>query len=240
MKYLKFGDSKNFVVFLHGWGASKESFLWTKNYFKDFSLIYLDFEGFGESECPPKAYCVGDYVCSVKALLDNYEIESLVLVGHSFGGRVAIKFARQFESLYHDFKLVLVDSAGMKPRRSLKFYVNVFKYKVCKKMAKKSKHFENKLKKYGSCDFKNAAGVMRETFVKVVNENLESSAKQIRSKTLIIWGENDLDTKLFMAKKLKRLIKNSKLEIIKGAGHFSFLDKPLEFVILLDSFIKNK
>ena len=80
---------------------------------------------------------------------------------------------------------------------------------------------------------------MKQTFVNVVNEDLCVYAKNINSKTLIVWGEKDKDTKIFMAKKLHKLIFLSELVFIKGAGHFSFLDKKEDFVIILDTFLKN-
>lgn len=235
MEYLKFGSSKEFVVFLHGWGADRNSFLWLKNYFEDKSLIFVDFAGFGKSPIPKKSMSVFDYVCELKELLDTFQIESLTLVGHSFGGRVAIKYSFLFQNEYENFKLCLVDSAGIKPRRSLKYYYKVYSYKLRKKFCPNSK----KLLTAGSKDYVSLCPVMKQTFVRVVNEDLSSYAKFISVKTLIIWGEEDKETKMYMARKLKRLIRNSRLEILKGAGHFSFLDEPEEFVIILDTFLKN-
>ena len=73
MKYLKFGNSKNFIVFLHGWGADKNSFLWTKDYFGDYSLVYVDFPGFGESDEPDEIWSVFDYSIELKKMLDSME-----------------------------------------------------------------------------------------------------------------------------------------------------------------------
>ena len=74
---------------------------------------------------------------------------------------------------------------------------------------------------------------------KVVNEDLSYDAKFITKPTIIVWGNKDKETKIFMAKKLHRLIISSSLYILKNSGHFSFLDKPQEFLIILDTFIKN-
>lgn len=239
LKYLKFGNSKKFIVFLHGWGANKNSFLWLKDYFNDYSLLFVDFYGFGESPKPSKPYYLSDYVAGVYELISKFEIDELILVGHSFGGRVAIKFAFLHQNEYKVFRLCLIDSAGMKPRRGLKYYINVLRYKRLKQKAKSNPTLKAKLEKFGSSDYKKLSQIMKQTFVNIVNENLEYNAKMIVNPTLIIWGENDNETKLFMARRLNKLIKNSKLEIIKGAGHFSFLDERQEFLILLDTFIKN-
>ena len=239
MKYLKYGSSENFIVFLHGWGADKNSFLWTKDYLKNYSLVYIDFRGFGDSDEPEKPWSVFDYVQDVKNLLDGFNISSLILVGHSFGGRVAIKFSFLYQNEYDDFKLCLVDSAGIKPRRNLLYYYKIFKFKILKKIAKRIKIIENYVKKCGSSDYKKLSPLMKETFKMIVNEDLSYDAKYITKSTLLIWGRKDKETKLYMARKLKKLICFSKLHIIDNAGHFCFLDNPKEFLIVLDTFIKN-
>lgn len=235
MKFFKVGSSKNFVVFLHGWGADRNSFMWLKDFFPEQSLVLVDFPGFGESPEPERPYSVFDYVCELKDLLENFEISSLTLVGHSFGGRVAIKFAFLFQNEFENFKLCLVDSAGIIPRRGLKYYYRVYKYKLYKKLFPSSK----KLLKFGSSDYVKLSPVMKQTFIKVVNEDLSSYAKFINAKTLIVWGSRDTETKLYMAKKLNKLIRGSMLKIIDGAGHFCFLEQPTEFAIILDTFLKN-
>ena len=239
MNYLKFGNSKNFILFLHGWGADKNSFLWTKDYFEDFSLIYVDFPGFGKSKEPDDIWSVYDYALAIKQLLDNFQIERLVIVAHSFGGRVAIKFAKEFQYEYNDLKLCLIDSAGIKPRRNLIYFYKIYKYKFLKKIAKCFKFCEKLLQKQGSSDYISLSFKMKEVFKKVVNEDLSSDAKLIKSKTILIWGSNDKDTKLYMAKKLNKLILGSRLYIFNGVGHYSFLERKDDFLIILDTFIKS-
>ena len=239
MKYLKFGNSKNFIVFLHGWGADKNSFLWTKDYFGDYSLVYVDFPGFGESDEPDEIWSVFDYSIELKKMLDQFEIERLIIVAHSFGGRVAIKFSKEFQNNFNDFKLCLIDSAGIKPRRNIVYYYKIFKYKILKKIAKIF-NFANKImQKQGSSDYICLSSKMKEVFKRVVNEDLSCDAKLIKINTILIWGTNDKDTKFYMAKKLNRFICGSKLYIFKGAGHFSFLERKDDFLIILDTFIKS-
>ena len=240
MNYLKFGTGKKYLVFLHGWGADLNSFLWLKDYFvEDYSMLFVDFAGFGKSETPHVAYFVSDYVCELKKLLNKFDIKNLVLIGHSFGGRVAIKFAFLFSKEYKNLSLLLVDSAGILPKRTLGYYLKVWRYKSLKRQVLSGKKSKEVLEKFGSKDYKDLAVVMRQTFVNVVNEDLSEYAKRLSVKTLIVWGENDKDTKPYMAKKLNRLIAGSKLVFLKDAGHFSFLDKKEDFVIILDTFLKN-
>lgn len=240
MKYLKVGSSKKFIVFLHGWGASKESFLFTKNYFYDYSKLYVDFAGFGESSEPCKVFCLNDYVEELKECLGNFEIEELVIVGHSFGGRVAIKFALFYQNDYQKFKILLVDSAGIKPRFSIVKYLKIKRYKALKRRAIRNDVLKKKLDDFGSEDYKKLSPVMKQTFVKIVNEDLNECSKKIKCSAMIVWGRNDKETKLFMARKLHKNISGSRLEIIENSGHFCFLDKPNEFLIILDTFIKNE
>lgn len=240
MNFLKFGTSKNFIVFLHGWGADLNSFLWLKDYFvDDYSLIFLDFDGFGKSPEPETKMTVSDYVQNLKELLENFEIENLILVAHSFGGRVAIKYLFLEQNSYKKTSLCLVDSAGILPRRNLLYYLKVKRYKNLKNKSKTNPKLKDKLDCYGSSDYKKLSNVMKQTFVSVVNEDLTNFAKFINSKTIIIWGSKDKETKPYMARKLHKLIKNSELVFIKNTGHFCFLEKKEEFVIILDSFIKN-
>lgn len=239
MNYLKFGNSKKFLVFLHGWGADLNSFLWTKNYFNNYSLIYVDFAGFGKTPEPKTAWTVFDYAKDLKMLLEQFEIEELILIGHSFGGRVAIKFAKEFQNEYSNLKLCLVDSAGLIPKRNLVYYYRIYKYKFLKKIAKKCKNVKNMLQKQGSSDYIVLSSVMKEVFKNIVNEDLSLDAKQIESQTILVWGEKDKDTKIYMAKKFNKLISNSKLFILKDAGHYSFLEKRDEFLIILDTFVKS-
>ncbi len=240
MFYQRFGSSKKWLVFLHGWGADHKSFLWLReNFEEEYSLLFLDFHGFGLSERPNNAFSVNDFVFELKKLLDSFEIDSLTFVAHSFGGRVAIKFLFFYQDFYLETRLCLIDSAGVLPMRGLTYWWKIHRYKKLKSQAESNPQLRYKLDKFGSEDYKKLDAVMKKTFILVVNEDLKNYAKFIKCKTLIIWGDKDKDTKLYMAKILKRCIKCSKLVILKQTGHFSFLEKKEEFVIILDSFLKN-
>ena len=241
MFYLAFGNSNKAIIFLHGWGASHKSFFWCNDYISnDFLKIYVDFKGFGYSSCPSKSYSLVDYANDVKEILDKFSIEELIVVGHSFGGRVAIKFAHLYGSNYKKLKLVLVDSAGLKPRRNLIFYFKIFRYKFLKRLSQKNAKYLKLLSNFGSNDYKLLSNSIKPVFVRIVNEDLKSIIKTLHFETIIIWGRDDKETKPYMARMLKKLIRGSKLFFIENAGHFCFLDNPREFLIILDTFIKNK
>ena len=230
MYYRFLGDTKEKVVlFLHGWGADSNSFCGVVSCLPKNNVSYLlvDFLGFGKSEEPAVPYNVYDYASEVVKLLKSLEIKEVIVVGHSFGGRVGIMMASKFNGVVK--KLILVDSAGVIEGRGLVYKLKVFWYKLRVKQRGSSKGLN-----LGSSDYKALkTDVMRKTFKRVVNEDLLPVAKEIRLPTELIWGELDKETTLKAGKKLNKAIKGSRLVVIEDAGHFCFLDKPKEFVYIL-------
>ena len=185
--------------------------------------------GFGKSPKLKSAYSLGDYVKSVYDFISECKIDSYDLLAHSFGGRIAIRLASIDSRLD---KIILTGSAGLKPRRSLSYYIRVYAYKLLKKFLP-----EKLLKNFGSSEYKSLGGVMRQSYIKIVNTHQDGELDAIKNKTLIIFGKEDKSTPLYMAKKLNQKIKNSKLIIIEGAGHFAFIDKPQLFNVYLKEFL---
>ena len=226
-----------FVFFLHGWGGDKNSFSFVKNHIaKDCSMVFVSFSGFGLSPPPERPFYVYDYAVELKDLVDKLaKNKKICFVAHSFGARVISKF----NSLYPEIveKIIIVDGAGLRPRRKIGYYFKVFRYKWLKKQVNKGLRSPEILKKFGSSDYQNSFGVMKKTFVNVVNENLEKCYKLITCDTLLFWGECDKETPIYMAKKLNKVIKNSELFILKKAGHFSYLNEPEVFIYKLNHFL---
>lgn len=233
------------IVFLHGWGASILSWgnvlsLLSQNY----RVIALDFPGFGESVEPENPWSVDDYTDLVINFFDKLEIQKANIVCHSFGGRVSIKLANKRPELIN--KMVFTDAAGILPKRGIKYYFKVYKYKLGKKIYKNNffnsvmKSFGVDLKKRianaGSSDYKDLSDNMKQTFIKVVNEDLTPMLKNINSSTLLIWGENDLDTPLYMAKIMEREIKDVGLVVFENSGHFCYLDNIPKYVKIIEVF----
>lgn len=217
---------------LHGYLSSKESFAYQINALKlHFRVIAIDFSGFGKSAEPPYPFSVLDYANEVIALIDKLGVQTYSIIAHSFGGRVAVKIASRDKRLN---KLILTGSAGIKPRRKPSYYFKVFAYKLLKKFLP-----EKLLKNFGSSEYKTLSPVMKKSYVKIVNEHLNKEYKQIKNPTLIIFGENDRETPLYMAKKIKKYVKNSRLIIINGAGHFAFIDNYALFNIAVIEFLKG-
>lgn len=226
--YKSFGRGEN-VVFMHGWGANCDAFAREMNLLSAiFRVTSIDFAGFGDSDEPSVAYDVEDYAKETLCLLDYLGIKKATLVGHSFGGRVAI-----YISAFHKQrlkKLVLVDSAGVKPRRKPSYYVKVAVHKILKKLGKGG------LK--GSADYRSLSENMKKTFVKVVNCDERPILKYIDCETAIFWGDKDNQTPLYMYEHLKTHIKNSHGFVLHG-GHFSYLEDAYTFDAILKAFLKE-
>lgn len=230
MNCITFGLKKNpAVLFLHGWGGSVDSWVYYAKNFAHFGFfcVVVDFPGFGKSKEPEAAYSVGDYAQEVENLIAELGLNSVSVIGHSFGGRVAIMLASN-KKIKVD-KLVLVDSAGVIPRRGFGYFVKVKRYKRLKRQVQEGRLPKEVLNNFGSEDYRCLSDVMKATFVKVVNEDLLVHAKNIDCETILIWGKFDKDTPLYMAKKLNRAIKDSRL-VVLPAGHYSYLEQVEPFI----------
>lgn len=205
------------VLFLHGWGCDGSIFWPIANKLEDYCKSYmLDFAGFGKSPMPPASgYTVSDYVQCVVEFIINNKLNKVNIVAHSFGGRVAIMLASKYPQLVN--KLLLVSPAGLR-RPSLKRSIKVARYKLTRWLTKSG--LLTKTYNGGSHDYNNCSQEMKNTFVKVVNEDLSRYSKKITCPTLIVNGISDTATTLSHAKKLHKLIKNSELVPIKG-DHFA-------------------
>ncbi|HHW90299.1 MAG TPA: alpha/beta hydrolase [Clostridiales bacterium] len=232
INYIQSNSKEKNILLLHGWGGSLESFQAVFDYFKkSYTVTAIDFCGFGKSPPPPYPFGVADYALMVYAFLQAKNIKKTHIIAHSFGGRVAIELAYMYPEIID--KLILTSSAGLKKRKNLKHYINILRYKLAKK-------FKKDLTKFGSADYKAAKGVMKDTFVKIVNCDQTHRLKHIKAPTLLIWGQNDTETPLYMAKKMNRLIKRSKLIIIRGTGHFAYRQKSLLFIKHCERFLGEK
>lgn len=236
------GHGKN-IILLHGWGACINSFRPVYEYLeKHFCTYTLDLPGFGESSEPKEPWGVPEYADIVCKFIDQLKIENPILVGHSNGGRISIYIASHRKIN----KVILVDSAGVIPKRSLKYYLKVYSYKTVKNIFKLpvlNKYSEKVLtsfkKKSGSEDYRNSSGVMQKTMVKLVNTDLTPLMPKMTSSTLLIWGDKDTATPVSDGQLMEKLIPDAGLVVLKNAGHFSYLDKFNEFIIIVANFLSN-
>jgi pimeloyl-ACP methyl ester carboxylesterase len=228
------------VLVLHGWGASIEAVHPIVAGLVAVATVYaLDLPGFGQSEVPPTPWGVEEYQAFVVAFMDALSIEAPTIVAHSNGGRIAIRMAATEPA--RASRLVLVDSAGIRPKRTLRWYRRVGLAKVGKYAARFLGSPGERLRtrlvgRAASSDYL-AAGAMRPTLVKLVNADLRPHMPAIAVPTLLVWGSRDADTPLSAAREMERLIPDAGLVILEGAGHFSYLDQPARFARIVSHFI---
>ena len=229
------------LFLLHGWGCNGEIFNQIKPFLaENFQVITVDFAGFGKSEEPQSVWGVEEYTRSVEAIAEQEGITNPILIGHSFGGRVSIVYASRNATR----KVIVVDAAGVKPRRSFTFYRKVYTFKLLKRLLplivgkeRATKIIEQRRAKAGSADYNNASPMMRAILSKCVNEDLCHLMPKIKASTLLFWGENDTATPLADAKRMEKLIPDAGLVTVAGAGHYSFLENMPLFVRVLESFL---
>lgn len=221
-----FGAGKD-IIFLHGFGSSSDSFLTIANKLKTtYRVTLIDMYGTQKTKHPDRVLTLEDYAQSILEIIQHYKMENFTLVGHSFGGRVILKMYERLKDKIS--KIVLVDSAGLKPRRGLIYYYKVYRHKILRFL--KIRH------KAGSKDYNSLSDIEKKSFINIVNEDFTHALKTINTPTLIVWGDKDKTTPMYMAKKFHKKIKNSKLIILHGE-HFAYLENMLYFVYLLKSFI---
>ena len=226
------------LVFLHGWRADATIWFPVIDLLKgNFSIYAPDLPGFGKSEIPKIDFTLQDYCNIVKKFIAGIS-EPVCLIGHSFGGRIAIKLLANDPNIAA--RLVLIDSAGVKTENAYiefkKTLFKIFKPLLSLPLIKILRQYL--LQKISSEDYL-ARPELRGTFVKIISEDLKPFLRQVRVKTLILWGENDKDTPLDHGRIMEKLIPNSRLVILPKAGHFSFLDDQPEFIKLLNQFLKE-
>lgn len=242
INYICEGEGKDLLV-LHGWGANINTVLSIVNLLKPYFKVYaVDLPGFGASETPREVFGSEDYARIVKKFLDTMQIKKVILIGHSFGGKLSILIGTNYPEIVD--KIVLVDSAGLIPKRGLNYYLKVYTFKTLKFLYKTfsfwiddDKRMEKFYKKFGSTDYKEAEGIMRNILVKVVNEDLKPILKNIQSPTLLIWGDKDTATPLYMGKIMEKEIPESGLVVLEGTGHYSYLEDFNRFAIILKAFL---
>lgn len=213
------------ILFLHGWGCDGSVFANVVQNLPNNSNYMIDFVGFGKSANPTESgWTVFDYANDVVKFLDEQNLPRVTIVAHSFGCRIAILLCALHPNRVN--KILLFAPAGIR-KPSFKRWCKVAKYKICKFLCKMG-FSQNLTARYGSVDYNACESSIKNTFVKVVNQDLSKYAKKITCPTLIINGKNDTQTPLKQAKLMHKYIKNSALVEIDG-GHFALFQNPQAF-----------
>ncbi len=231
-------DNKQTILILHGWRHNVD--IWQdviKNLSQNYNVYAIDFPGFGKSQTPPPSFKLNDYTSLVIKLIKKLDLDHISLIGHSFGGKVAIAVASQDTRLVK--KLILIDSAGIPHNRKgtsaakiiAKTVKPIFSLPILKNLRPKI------YRAIGAEDYV-ATPQLRSVFVNIVEQNIMADLPKVKQPTLLIWGENDTATPVMDAKIMAEKIPNTKLVILENAGHNSFIDQPHEVIKAITNFLE--
>ena len=219
------------LLMIHGWGVDL-SLVWPlaeKLSTLGYRCTLLDMPGFGGSDEPPTPWTVFDYAQFVIRYMDLHGLNQVNYFGHSFGGRLGLILGSEHPERFH--AMTLADAAGLRKPAPPSQRIRLNTYKTLRDGLKTIglRSLSDKLRgwynqRYGSADFNAVSGVMRQTFVNVVNQDLRDYATKIPLPVLLIWGEADTDTPLWQANQLEALIPDAGLVVYPGAGHYSYLE----------------
>ena len=203
--------AKHDLIILHGWGSKKEIMKQAfGEYMTQFKHIYIDLPGFGGS-INHAVLDTAEYARIIELFLELIGAKKDIVIGHSFGGKVA--------TLLNPNLLVLLSSSGIKLPKPLGVKLKIALFKLLKPFGiTKLRHM------FVSKDAKELNSLMYETFKKVVDEDFRDEFKRFNKKALICWGEDDTATPLIAGKEVAQLIKKSRFTVYQG-DHFFFLNR---------------
>ena len=232
VNYIDYGEGKQTMVLLHGWGQNIEMMKPIGDRFKKNNrIIIVDLPGFGMSEEPNYVWDLNDYVECVKELLDKLEVKNPILVGHSFGGKISLLYA----SKYNVEKLILFGSPFKKEIKELSTKTKILKFLKKVPVINKLEGFAKK--HIGSTDYRNASDTMRKIMVEHVNLDIEEEVKKIKCSTLLVWGTMDQEVPIERAYELEKLISDAGVVAYEGCSHYAYLERLEQTIKVIKSFI---
>ncbi len=227
---------KNPIVILHGWGLSSRVFapLVVELRKQHMSVYAPDLPGFGDSVIPDRALTLDDYVSFLEAYFKKNRITEPVIIGHSFGGRVALRY-----TLVHPKSaaaLVLTGAPGYTPvpRKKLLLFIAVAKIGKLFFFIPLVSALRDHVRRWyyyvvGARDYYRAEGVMRDTFKNIVREELVTSMKTVQIPTKLIWGRDDVIVPVGVARRMQETIPGATLTVVPDVGHGLPYKHPKEF-----------
>ncbi len=231
------------VLLLHGWGSSFDVYRGIMASLQNrCRLVAVNFPGCGQSETMKEPWCLEDYCDFCLEFMEKLNLKDPIIMGHSHGGRVMLKMTA--EGMVKPPKIVLLDSAGLIPKKTFKQKYKAKSFKVIKTVLSFpviKNYSEGLLQKarnhYGSADYNAAPEVLRRTLVSLVNTDIRDILPNISCPSLLIWGDKDTATPIEDARTIESLIPDAGLCVLEGTGHYSFCEKPYEAHAILNSFI---
>lgn len=241
--------NKTILIILPGWGGTKETWAdfveLAKN---DFDVRVINLPCFGDEPCPEKVWGVEEYAEFVKTKIKNLSVQEdkelkIVLLGHSFGGAVAL----QFVALYPDVcsKLILSGAAIFRPERSIrktffKFIAKVGAYIFKLPFLEKFDSFAKKiLYTVLHSDYNETSGIKRDIFKKIIQQDRGHLLSQINTQTLLIHGTLDTYVPIAYARKAASLLPCGELEIVDGGKHGLHIQQPANLLRVVKKFIDS-
>ena len=232
INYVQYGKGED-VILLHGWGQNIEMMKPLGDPLsKKFRVTILDLPGFGESEEPPFAWTLDDYSEMLEELVKKLNIHMPIVMGHSFGGRLAIKYSynNSISKLVIFASPCTVDASN----KSLKTKIlkKLYSIKCLKKIGDIAKNY------IGSRDYKAASPIMREVLVNTVSTDLVKDATEIEEPTLLIWGDMDMEAKLSDGQLLEKSMMDAALIVLPGT-HYAYLENLGQVIKILSKFLES-
>ena len=240
------GSGEKRVVLLHGWGCDVSLMKPVADFLsRDMTVLCIDFPAHGKSGRPPEPWGVKDFAACTLELLKKLDFLPCSVIAHSFGGRVTIELA-QDDTLFE--RIILTGAAGIKDRPSEASRKRSARYKRLKGLCEKAKAvkvfgklpdmMEEKLRqKYGSRDYNALDAEMRKTFVQVVNYDQTDLLQHIKQPTLLMWGDQDTETPLWMGQLMEQRIPDAGLVLLEGGSHFAYLEQVGRFNAIAHNFL---
>jgi len=236
------------VLILHGWGSRAENWSSVKDYLEErgCSVLTPDLPGFGSNPAPSQPWTIEDYFKWVQDFCEEKKLSQFFLVGHSFGGGLAVRFANRFPERLKGLILV---AAKIRRQKNYRYYLGLIlayigkiifflpPFSFLQPLAKKVLYKVLGVHDYYKLDSQKTV-IMKETFKKVVGEDLVGYLGGIKNQTLIVWGKKDNMTPFKDAVLINQAIKGSKLEVIEEGEHALNLQFPDLLAQKIITFIK--
>ena len=244
------GSGRKKVLLLHGWGCDAGLMQPVASLLKnDFQVLIPEMPGHGQSGRPPEPWGVPEYADCLRELLARTDFLPCNVIAHSFGCRIAAWLEANNEKMFE--KIVFTGAAGIRPVQTDEARKRSEHFKKMKEFSGRLKriplmsgvaeNWESRLRqKYGSRDYNALDEEMRRTFVKVINQDLTELYERFHASTLLIWGENDTETPLWMAKEMEKRIPDAGLVILEGGTHLAYLEQLQRFTAIVSHFLKGE
>jgi len=232
VNYIDYGEGKNTIVLLHGWGQNIEMMKPIGDKLKKNNrIVIIDLPGFGESNEPDTIWTMYDYAECINKLLKFLKVENPIMIGHSFGGKISLIYA----SLYNVDKLILFGSPFKKEVKRLSTKTKILKSLKKVPVINKLEGFAKK--HIGSRDYREASDFMRKILVEHVNLDITDDVKKIKCSTLLVWGTMDTEVPIERAYELEKLISDAAVIPYEGCTHYAYLERLNQTINVIKSFI---